>query len=161
VGECHNQADLMVLATKLVGISTGNRYLTWPSLDCDPTEQTIRTAAQAGITWDIDGDGEIGEEMLVLRFDFDGGDGTNINAFEGSVEFPSLGRYYAVWPSLEASSKCELLLEVRDHPLTFDPPEPPAVQCWAEVSNPWVCIIDPGTGELKEQVFPTCIPGCP
>ena len=152
----------MVLATSLLGISTGSRYLTWPSLDCDPSEQTLRTAAQAGVTWLPP------DTQLVLRFDFPdetpAGDGTNINAFEGSVEFPSLGRYYAVWPSLEASSKCELLLEVRDFPLS-DPPEPddkPVIQCWALASNPWVCIIDPSTGEIDPKPpFPTCTPGCP
>jgi hypothetical protein len=132
--------------------------------DCDPTGVcglggTFKTAADAGITWDIDGDGTIGEEALVLRFDFSGGAGTNINAFEGSIEYPSIGKYYAVWPSLQASSKCKLLLKVRDE---ASGPGRLTVQCWDRVDTPaWECIRDPSTGDLETVLFPVCSPGCP
>lgn len=156
-GECDEQARFMVRSVHLIGGPMGTWYNTWPSRDCDPTQQESASAAQAGITWDLDGDGAIGEELVILRFDFPdngqpGGDGSNINAFEGSVEFPSLGRYYAVWPSLESSSKCELLLEVEDTD---------AVQCWALASDPWVCLVDPATAQLMQEPFPACTPGCP
>jgi len=117
----------------------------------------VRTAAAAGITWVIDGDGTIGEEQLILRFDFDGGAGTDINAFEGTVEYATLGKYYAVWPSLRADSKCLMLMAIKNMP----PVPPGTIQCWAPVDNPWECVRNPSTGLLKEEPFPVCAPGCP
>lgn len=159
VGECDQQARLMVTAVKLIGGPAGIAYNTYPSPanDCDPSARVLKTAAQAGITWDIDGDGEIGEENLVLRFDFPddtpAGDGTNINAFEGTVEYSSLGKYYAVWPSLQATSKCGMLTAIK----TMG-----AIQCWDPVATPeWECIVDPATGELFSVDFPVCGSGCP
>jgi hypothetical protein len=164
VGECHHQAHLMNLATQLVGAGAGNDYCTYPSMagDCDPSSpcgfgETVKTAAEAGITWDIDGDGTIGEELLILRFDFPdetpAGDGTNINAFEGTVEYVALGRYYAVWPSLRADSKCGLLAAIK----TMG-----AIQCWDRLDTAaWECVRDPATGQLKREEFPVCGPGCP
>jgi hypothetical protein len=147
----------MVTGVQLIGGPTGVWYNTYPSVpnDCDPTQQTWSTAAQAGITWDIDGDGTIGEEELVLRFDFppNAGAGLNINAFEATVEYPSLGKYYAVWPSLQATSKCGMLMEIQ----TMG-----AIQCWDPVATPeWECIVDPTTGQLETEDFPVCAPGCP
>lgn len=162
-GECDEQAVFMTTVVSLVGGPVGTSYFTWPSRDCDPRQPEIASAADAGITWDIDGDGTIGEESVVLRFDFAGGDGTGINAFEGSVAYttlgPSPGTYYAVWPSLRATSKCKLLLQVRDHPIAFG--EEPVVQCWAASNNPWVCLINPATGKIEKIPFPTCSTGCP
>jgi hypothetical protein len=151
-GECDEQARFMVTAVQLIGGPTGIAYKTWPSRDCDPTLQESATATQAGITWDIDGDGTIGEEDLVLRFDFDGGAGTDINAFEGTVQYPSLGKHYAVWPSLQATSKCGMLTAIK----TMG-----AIQCWAPVDNPWECVRFPGTEVLVRANFPDCAPGCP
>ena len=158
-GECDEEARLMNRATKLLGLPSGVPYFTYPSManDCDPSDgETVRTAAQAGITWDIDGDGTIGEEMMILRFDFDGGTGADINAFEGSVEYSGINKYYAVWPSLEANSKCELLDKVRTHV------NPNVVQCWDLQDTPvWECVRNPATGLLKEEQFPGCAAGCP
>lgn len=52
-----------------------------------------------------------GAIAVLVTFVF--GAGAHINAFEGPVAFPSLGRYYAVWPSLKADSPCDLLLQLR------------------------------------------------
>ena len=162
-GECDEQARFMNLVGLLVGVPIGVTYNTWPSLstDCDPSDgPTIRTAAEAGITWDIDGDGTIGEEELILRFDFHGGTGTGINGFEGSIDYLlTTGKVYTVWPSLQATSKCRLLLEVRDH--TLEDTGLAVAQCWARVEAMWVCISDPLTGELVKVDFPDCSIGCP
>jgi len=155
-GECDEQARFMILALRILGVLIGSDYLTYPSPagDCDPSTPVEKTAANAGVTWDLDGDGTIGEEILILRFDFDGGTGSDINAFEGSVQFPTLGKYYAVWPNLSANSKCALLLKIRD--------EVGAVQCWAAMAvNEWMCITDPSTGALVTVPFPVCGAGCP
>lgn len=157
VGECDEQARFMVTGVQLIGGPTGMWYKTYPSLpnDCDPRQVTLRTAAEAGITWDIDGDGTIGEENLVLRFDFppNAGAGMNINAFEAAVEYPSLGKHYAVWPSLQATSKCGMLMAIK----TMG-----TIQCWDPVATPeWECIVDPATGQLKTEDFPVCSAGCP
>lgn len=169
-GECDEQARFLVLAFRLLGLTGASWYNTWPSPrlaladgsilnDCDPSQPVTMTAHDAGITWDIDGDTVIGNEALLLRFDFAGGSGGAINAFEGSVAYPSIGKYYAVWPSLAANSKCELLLQVRDH--TLADTGRIVVQCWALATNPWQCIINPSTGELVQVNYPVCSPGCP
>jgi hypothetical protein len=164
-GECDEQANFMKLAVKLIGGPGGIRYETYPTPDplrgvggnpCDPSVPIIATAAQAGITWDIDGNGTIGEEQLILRFDFAGGAGTSINAFEGSVEYPEypmLGKVYAVWPSLVASSRCGMLQALSNmQPIR-------AVQCWAMQANPWECIRNRTTGVIDPEPFPDCT-GC-
>ncbi len=124
-GECHQQAHLFNLAVQLIGITTGNEYLTLASSDTNiPTTTTLLTffidvekitAGQLGITQDLDGDGTIGEETLELIFDFNPppnpGD-RNLNNFEGSVKMP--WGNYAVWPSLKAPTECCLLLQLRD-----------------------------------------------
>jgi len=83
----------MVKVLKLLG-STGSSYLTYASTDSSVTSPESKV--QDGKTW-------------WLKFDFDD-NGTVDNNFEGSVS--SAGHYYAVWPSLDASSKCGLLRQI-------------------------------------------------
>jgi len=171
VGECDEQAYFMDRAVVLLGGPAGVVYLTWPSPlgDCNPAEPepfnpVRRVASEIDyIYWDIDGDGTFGEENLMLRFDFDGGTGTDINAFEGSIGYPWIPKYYSVWPSHAADTQCWLLWQLR-------PPNGTAVQCWARdeggvnpvTGNPyrWECIRDPN-GTLVAESFPDCVPGCP
>jgi hypothetical protein len=92
-GECDEQAEFMVKALKLLG-STGSAYLTYASTDSSVT--SYESKVQDGKTW-------------WLKFDFDN-NGSVDNNFEGSVS--SAGHYYAVWPSLDASSECLLLRQI-------------------------------------------------
>ena len=73
----------------------------------------------------------VGDEIFELIFDFNPppdpeppGWEREWNNFEGSVVVA--GRYYAVWPSLEANSACLLLLKLRNPP----PDGPGAKQYW-------------------------------
>ncbi|UCC32251.1 MAG: hypothetical protein JSU86_08200, partial [Phycisphaerales bacterium] len=117
-GECHHQAHFMNLALQLIGMQAGIEYLTYASTDSNPTDREFTTAEALGITQDLDGDGVIGNEILELIFDFNPPlveppppDWERAwNNFEGSII--AAGKYYAVWPSLEADSACRLLLEV-------------------------------------------------
>ncbi len=115
-GECHDQAHLMNLAIQMVGVGAGTEYRTYASTDANPTNREFTTAAALGITEDLDGDGIVGEtdEVLELIFAFDPANPVdpNWNNFDGSLI--AVGKYFAVWPSLKASSMCTLLLEVRD-----------------------------------------------
>jgi len=92
-GQCDEQARFMVKALELLG-STGSSYLTYASSDSSVTN--YESKVQDGKTW-------------WLKFDFDN-NGSVDNNFEGSVS--SAGHYYAVWPSLDASSECLLLRQI-------------------------------------------------
>jgi hypothetical protein len=148
VGECHQQAHLMNLALQLIGAGAANEYLTHASTDANPMDDLETTTSGAlGITQDLDGDGEIGEEVWELIFAFEPGNAPNMNwnNFEGSLVIG--GRYYAVWPSLNADSACELLLELRDAGV------PETKQFWV--------YSDPDTGAFIsyhpiEVPFPSC-----
>lgn len=163
----------MDLAVRILGGPAAIVYETYPTPapprglggdPCNPRAPITATAAQIGITWDIDGDQIVGDEQLLLKFDFEGGAGTDINAFEGTLEYPTLGKFYAVWPSLVATSPCEMLLQVRNHPLQEDTPGPPVVQCWVEYfgneddPRQWQCIRidDDPSKPLFEEAFPGC-----
>jgi hypothetical protein len=106
------------------------------------TDPETKTAAELGITQDLNGNGVIGEEDLELIFDFEpDGPERNWNNFEGSIEVA--GRYYAVWPSLSADSAWGL------YQLVLDPPDPPppaprvrSAQRWVYKGYQWVGILD-------------------
>jgi hypothetical protein len=160
-GECHDQAHLFNLAIQLIGAGGGNEYLTLASSDTNiPTTTTLQpffndvetiSAAQLGITQDLDGDGTIGNETLELIFDFNPPPNPGpreINNFEGSVELP--WGYYAVWPSLRAPTACCLLLQL-ENPLG-------AKQYWGYRTP------SGGFGYIHYTVevpFPTCPTSCP
>jgi len=90
-GECHDQAHLMNLMMQIIGLPAGMEYLTYASTDSDPTNREFRTAADLGVTVDIDGDGSPGEtdEWLELIFNFPGPPTPNLNNFEGSIQVGS------------------------------------------------------------------------
>jgi hypothetical protein len=154
VGECHQQAHLMNLALQLIGAGAANEYLTHASTDANPMDDLETTTSGAlGITQDLDGDGEIGEEVWELIFDFNPPPDPvppdwerSWNNFEGSLEIT--GRYYAVWPSLAAASACELLLQLGPTGVV----SPPAKQYWI--------YRDPSGGILyfypTDEPFPDC-----
>jgi hypothetical protein len=101
----------MVRAIELVGSAGSAYYLTFASIN-DGQVHTPDSKVVAGKTY-------------WLMFDFDG-DGNNDNRFEGSVE--STGHYYAVWPSLHANSKINLLRQV-------GPDNLGAKQVWVETHD--------------------------
>ncbi len=70
------------------------------------------TASALGYTYDLDGNGVVGDEVFRLIFDFrpPPGELHNWNNFEGSINVGA--RYYAVWNSYAANSACELYLEI-------------------------------------------------
>jgi hypothetical protein len=149
-GECHQQAHLMNLAIRLIGVGGGREYKVRASADPLNIEDVeCKTAGQLGITRDLDGDGGIGEEVLCLYFDFNPPNGA-INFFEGAVELP--WGHYAVWPSLKANSGCLLLRALGDPQLMA----PAATQHWMYIPG----ITDPtggGSVSIEQQVhFPTC-----
>jgi hypothetical protein len=112
-GECHHQAHFMNLAVQLIGVPAGREYLLRASTDPFAEDVEERTAAQLGITEDLNGDGQIGDEILGLYFDFPVPDQppfSDLNAFEGTLEMP--WQHYAVWPSFKAPSGCQLLSEL-------------------------------------------------
>jgi len=117
VGECDQQAHFMNLAIPMLGVAPGAEYKTYASRDTQVTSIERTTAQALGVTQDLDGDGQIGDETLELIFDFDpppnpepAGWEHDWNLFEGSIS--AGGRYYAVWPSFEADSEFELFCEV-------------------------------------------------
>jgi hypothetical protein len=150
VGECDEQARFMKRAVNVIGVAGGTAFNVYASTDSDPTDYETRSAADAGITWDLDGDGTTGEEQVGLKFDFAGGTGANINAFEGALDLVGeAGHVYAVWPSLKSTTRCGLLLEVRDTG---------AIQCYVYPKNGWVPVKDPDTNELVTAGYPACGP---
>jgi hypothetical protein len=92
-GECDEQGRFMVRALQMIG-STGTFYFTYASTDANVEDKESITSG--GHTW-------------WLKFDFNN-NGAIDNNFEGSVE--SAGHFYAVWPSLDAASKCLLLRQI-------------------------------------------------
>jgi hypothetical protein len=128
LGECHDQAHLMNLMLKILGLPSGNEYLTFASTDANPTDEEFTTAAALGITEDLDKDGQVGDETLELKFLFDPNNQTDpgVNNFEGSIFVPAVAEYYAVWPNLAASSACGLLLQIG----TTTPFHQAAKQAW-------------------------------
>jgi len=141
-GECHDQAHLMNLMMKMLGLPAGIEDKIYASTDSDPSSKETTTAAALGITIDLDGDGTAGDtdELLELIFDFDPPNG-NWNNFEGYVF--TLGKYYAVWPSLVADSACRLLLRLRDDPEV-------------EARQYWVYPLIGAPTYWQEVPFPTC-----
>jgi hypothetical protein len=114
-GECHHQARLMNVMIQLMGVPGGTEHLIHASTDTDPFDVETTTAATLGVTVDLDGDGAIGEtdEVLQLIFNFDPDQPeANWNNFEGTLERMV---FYAVWPTLQASSGCRMLYELRDN----------------------------------------------
>jgi hypothetical protein len=116
-GQCDHQAHFMNLAIQMLGLAPGIEYLTYASTDTQVTTIETTTAQALGVTQDLDGDGQIGDETLELIFDFDpppnpepAGWEHDWNLFEGSIA--AAGRYYAVWESFEANSKFQLFCKV-------------------------------------------------
>ena len=116
-GECDEQAHLMNLAIQLLGAGAGAQYKTYASTDAQVTTIETTSAQALGVTQDLDGDGQMGDETLELIFDFDPppnppppGWEPDWNLFEGSIS--AAGRYYAVWPSFAADSELGLFCKV-------------------------------------------------
>ena len=109
VGECDHQARFMNTCLLMLGAPGGTVHKVHPSTDMNVLEEETRTASQLGITEDLDGDGEFGEEILTLMFAFrPEAPDPAWNHFEGALE--TTGGFYAVWPKQQAPSACELLL---------------------------------------------------
>lgn len=130
-GECHQQADLMKLALEMLGVPATS-YLTYASKSTDTNVMSPDSKIQDGKLW-------------WLVFDFDG-NGVADNRFEGSVEVAS--HNYAVWPKLDANSKCELLRQV-------GPDNYGAKQVWVRMDD------DTIDGNVVETLpgfegYPTC-----
>lgn len=111
-GECHDQTHLMNLMIQLLGLGAGAEYKTYASTDTIVYLKETTTASRLGYTYDLDGNGVVGDETFVLIFDFRAppGEPHNWNNFEGSINVGP--RYYAVWNSFAADSACDLYLAI-------------------------------------------------
>jgi hypothetical protein len=153
VGECHQQSHFMNACTRLIGIPVAYEYVTNASRDPYPMDNLETTsAADLGITQDLDKDGQTGDEQLELLFAFAPPTG-KINNFEGSLYVPDAGKYYAVWPNLSGTTSCRLLVELKDP----HPNHAGATQVW--VYTPTIDEYDRGAREYVHQPpvpYPTC-----